>query len=212
MSQQVRTIARLVTLTALALLVFGVAPAEVAQARSFATAPAQAARAPRATAPAEARTMALASSVVVVPGTSGVGSTLAGRWTWPVTSPIRIVRPWQAPLTRYAAGHRGIDLQATVGADVIAPAAGVIRFAGLVAGRPVVSIDHGGGVVSSVEAVTPSVERGDRVTAGQLIGTVAMGSHCDGCVHLGVRIAGEYVSPMRFFGGIPHAVLLPLGE
>ena len=29
--------------------------------------------------------------------------------------------------------------------------------------------------------------------------------------HLGVRLHGEYVSPMLLFGGIPRAVLLPLG-
>lgn len=133
------------------------------------------------------------------------------RWTWPVATPIMIIHPWQAPATKYAAGHRGIDLRAILGDDVVAPAAGTVRFAGLVAGRPVVSIDHGGGVVSAVEAVQPLVRRGDRVSAGQVLGTVAGGSHCDACVHFGVRIDGEYVSPMWFFGGVEPAVLLPLG-
>ncbi len=45
-----------------------------------------------------------------------------------------------------------------------------------------------------------------------MIGTVSSGGHCAaGCVHFGVRIDGEYVSPFLFLGGLPRAVLLPMG-
>ncbi|KQZ08556.1 hypothetical protein ASD23_09090 [Agromyces sp. Root1464] len=80
----------------------------------------------------------------------------------------------------------------------------------MVAGRPVVAIDHGHGVVSAVEPVAGVVEAGTPVTAGDAIGSVATGGHCDsGCVHFGVRVDGEYVSPFLFLGGLPRAVLLP---
>ena len=134
-------------------------------------------------------------------------------WSWPVGPPIALVEPFRAPPTPYAAGHRGIDLAVVPDASVRAPAAGVVSFAGPVAGRPVLSIDHGDGVVSSIEPVAASVAAGTRVTEGEPIGTVGSGGHCDAaCVHFGVRVHGEYVSPTLFLGGVPRAVLLPLAD
>ncbi|MEV1129342.1 M23 family metallopeptidase [Agromyces sp. NPDC049794] len=133
-------------------------------------------------------------------------------WEWPVAPPISVVAPFRAPPTPYSAGHRGIDVAAASGDPVVAPAAGVIRFAGPVAGRGVVSIDHGDGVLSAIEPVEASVVPGTAVEPGDVVGTVASGGHCDGvCVHFGVRVDGEYVSPFLFLGGLPRAVLLPLG-
>lgn len=132
-------------------------------------------------------------------------------WGWPVPPPIRVVAPFRAPPTPYAAGHRGIDIDAEPGAAVVAPAAGAVSFAGPVAGRGVLAIDHGDGVVSAIEPVGAVVTAGTTVAAGDVIGTVASGGHCDArCVHFGVRVHGEYVSPFLFLGGLPRAVLLPM--
>lgn len=139
------------------------------------------------------------------------------RWVWPV-EPAILVRGYEAPASRYAAGHRGIDLAADVGAEVVAPDDGVVRFAGWVVDRPLVSIDHGGGIVSSFEPVTADVAEGQRVSRGQSIGVVAAGSHCSdtgrtassACLHIGARLHGEYFSPLMMLGGIPRAVLLPV--
>lgn len=136
----------------------------------------------------------------------------SGQWVWPVPPPIVVTAPFRAPPTPYAAGHRGIDVAAASGTAVVAPAAGVVHFAGSVAGRGVVSIDHGDGVLSAIEPVTAAVEAGATVAPGQVIGTVSSGGHCDAaCVHFGVRVDGEYVSPFLFLGGLPRAVLLPMG-
>ncbi|WP_394552359.1 murein hydrolase activator EnvC family protein [Agromyces sp. MMS24-JH15] len=143
---------------------------------------------------------------------AGGSQTGAGEadWSWPVPVPIRVLAPYRAPATAYSAGHRGIDVAATPGSAVAAPAPGVVAFSGMVAGRPVVTIDHGDGVVSSMEPVAGLVEVGTRVAERAVIGTVAGGGHCDGaCVHLGVRVDGAYVSPFRFLGGVPRSVLLP---
>jgi murein DD-endopeptidase MepM/ murein hydrolase activator NlpD len=132
-------------------------------------------------------------------------------WSWPASPPIVVVAPFRAPPTPYAAGHRGIDLAVAPGAAITAAAAGTVSFAGAVAGRGVVAIDHGGGVVSAIEPVAASVGEGVAVAAGDVIGTVSSGGHCSaGCVHFGVRIDGEYVSPFLFLGGLPRAVLLPV--
>ena len=131
-------------------------------------------------------------------------------WTWPLAIPHRILRDFRAPVSEYAGGHRGIDVAARLGDPVYAVADGTVTFAGIVVDRPALSLTHGGGLVSSLEPVTALVAVGDAVRRGQLVGRVANGGHCgDGCVHLGARTYGRYVSPMRYLGGIPHAVLLP---
>ncbi|WEO75898.1 M23 family metallopeptidase [Cryobacterium sp. SO2] len=135
----------------------------------------------------------------------------AERWTWPVDPPHELLHAFEAPPTLFAAGHRGIDLAAQPGSPVRSPADGVVSFAGIIADRPVVSIQHAGDLVSSLEPVTATVGVGERVSAGQAVGVVATGAHCDRrCVHLGARRHGQYISPMLFFGGVPRAILLPL--
>ena len=135
---------------------------------------------------------------------------MAGTWLWPLPPPHPVLRGFQAPATLYAPGHRGLDLSSAAGREVVAPAAGVVSFAGVVVDRPVLSIEHADGLVSSLEPVSASVAVGDRVTAGQPVGQVADGGHCAGrCVHLGARLNGGYVSPLLYLLGVPRAVLLP---
>lgn len=129
-------------------------------------------------------------------------------WTWPVGPPRTIVRPYLAPATPYSSGHRGIDVVVPSGL-VLSPADGTVHFAGTVVDRPVLSIDHGGGVLSSYEPVVTTLHQGDVVARGDPLGTVIPG-HCNSlCVHFGVRIDGEYVSPLSMLGEIPYAILLP---
>lgn len=87
-------------------------------------------------------------------------------------------------------------MAATAGADVRSPAAGVVSFAGVVVDRPVVSVDHGG-IRTTYEPVTARVERGQQVTAGQVLGIVADGGHCSQrCVHWGAIVDERYVDPL----------------
>ncbi|WP_403024127.1 M23 family metallopeptidase [Salinibacterium sp. GXW1014] len=141
-----------------------------------------------------------------------------GGWLWPVEGPRRIVRAYLAPPTPYAAGHRGIDLAAPTDGTVRAPADGTVHYVGVVVDRAVVSIRYADGVISSIEPVASELAPGDSVTRGQTIGKVAAmdarsawsGTHCRSpCIHLGVRVHGDYVSPLNYLGGIPRAVLLP---
>lgn len=131
-------------------------------------------------------------------------------WAWPLPPPHPVVGPFAAPATPYAAGHRGIDVAAAIGTEVRAPAAGVVRFAGVVVDRPLVSIDHGGGVWSTLEPVEPTVATGDRVTRGDVVGTLVAGHCVEPCLHLGARVDGGYVNPLLFLGDLPRAVLYPL--
>lgn len=157
------------------------------------------------------------ATAVRAPETAAAEAATAG-WVWPVVDPRRIVRAYAAPPTAYAAGHRGIDLPASAAGEVRAPAAGVVHFAGVVVDRPVLSIRHEGGLISSMEPVSSDLAAGERVSRGEFVGRVAEPSpgstwastHCrPPCLHLGVRLHGEYVSPLNYLGGIPRSVLLP---
>ena len=132
-------------------------------------------------------------------------------WVWPVDGQRIVVRPFIAPPTPYSAGHRGVDLAATAhGAAVVAVTSGIVHFAGTVVDRPVITIRQGQ-VLATVEPVEPVVATGDIVRAGDVIGVLQPGHCARPCVHLGVRVAGEYVSPLLWLGGLQRAVLLPMG-
>ena len=134
-----------------------------------------------------------------------------GSWEWPVSPPHTVTRSFEAPPTPYSAGHRGIDIALHPGAPVTAPEAGVVHFAGVVVDRPVLSIAHEGDLLSSFEPLDAVVAEGESVLKGQVVGTVSTGGHCSAtCLHLGVRLHGQYVSPLLLLGKVPPAVLLPL--
>ena len=83
----------------------------------------------------------------VISVASGAPASESGTWTWPVIGPV--IRGFDPPGSPYGAGHRGIDIAAHDASVVRAPAAGVVTFAGNVGGRLFVTIDHGGGLLST---------------------------------------------------------------
>ena len=147
------------------------------------------------------------SSTVLASAQAATGATTT--WSWPVPIPHPIVRPFIAPASAYAAGHRGIDISSTEGAVVTTAADGVIYFAGVVVDRPVLSIRHADGVVSSYEPVESVLSVGTVVRRGDTVGRLLPGHCAATCLHFGVRLYGEYVSPLNYLGGIPRSVLLP---
>lgn len=145
--------------------------------------------------------------------TDGAAGTRAGagaRWSWPVPAPHPVLRPFVAPEHAWSPGHRGVDVGATPGSVVTAPDSGVVHFSGVVVDRPVVSLRHADGVLSSMEPVTSDLVAGAAVERGQAVGVLEAG-HCRGpsCLHLGARVDGDYVSPLAFLGEARPSVLLP---
>lgn len=142
-------------------------------------------------------------------------------WSWPLDPEPAVVRGFQKPPRKWQRGHRGVDLSAGPAASVpvLSPADGVVSFAGTVVDRGVLSIDHGGGRVSSFEPVDTELEKGRQVRTGDVVahlaGTAAGGAaprHCGApCLHWGVRVDGEYVDPLSFVMDRRPSVLLPLG-
>ncbi len=125
----------------------------------------------------------------------------AGSWTWPVIGAV--VRGFDPPGSPYGSGHRGIDVAASVGTLVRAPASGVVTFAGNVGGHLFVTIDHGGGLLSTCSFLSVLlVHKGDLVIQGQGIALSGSGHVGDTTpnVHFGVRVNGEYVDPLAYLG------------
>ncbi len=126
-------------------------------------------------------TVALTAAKPVPP----VGREPTGSESW---EDVGMLRGFEAPEHVWSAGSRGVQLKAAAGDAVVAPADGVVSFVGKVAGRPVVAIQLPSGWRTTVEPVDASVSKGDRVTAGERIGTVATGGPCDQrCVHWGLK-------------------------
>jgi murein DD-endopeptidase MepM/ murein hydrolase activator NlpD len=133
----------------------------------------------------------------------------ADGWVWPATS-FRLERAYVAPAHRYGSGHRGIDLRLLGASQVRSPAGGVVAFAADVAGRGVVTIAHGGGLVTTLEPVNATVSPGVAVRAGDGVGTLSVGGHSEpGTLHFGVRWEGEYINPILLLDEVPRAILLP---
>lgn len=130
-----------------------------------------------------------------------------GEWVWPAAGVVS--RAYQQPAHAYATGHRGIDILVDT-TSIRSPDAGTVVFAGTVVDRPLLTIDHGEGLVSTLEPVITSLTPGASVARGDPIGELAAGGHArSGELHLGARLDGEYVNPLLLLGDIPRAVLLP---
>ena len=149
------------------------------------------------------------------PGTAASARDVTVAYRLPLDPPAQLLRPFDPPPRPWLAGHRGVDVGATAGVTVVSPAAGVVTFAGDVAGRGVVTVLHADGRRSSLEPVTATVREGDHVTTGATLGTLAGDAHGGTpggpALHWGVRVGDRYVDPWLLLPGTGPVVLLPAG-
>jgi murein DD-endopeptidase MepM/ murein hydrolase activator NlpD len=131
---------------------------------------------------------------------------------WPLRPRPRVVAGFRAPASRYGAGHRGVDLAGRAGELVRTSLTGRVAYAGRLAGRGVVVVDHGDRR-TTYEPVAATVHVGDRLAAGAVIGRLELfGSHCfpRACLHWGlIEGRDRYLDPLTLVGGAPVR-LLPL--
>ncbi|WP_297082633.1 M23 family metallopeptidase, partial [uncultured Demequina sp.] len=130
-------------------------------------------------------------------------------------APARMLRAASIPRDDWLPGHRGIDLAASAGQQVRSPGAGTVTFAGHVVDRPVITVTHDNGLISSMEPVESSLAAGTPVATGDWIGVVSETvAHCGtaACVHWGVRDADGYVDPLDVLRGFGAVRLLPMSE
>jgi murein DD-endopeptidase MepM/ murein hydrolase activator NlpD len=131
---------------------------------------------------------------------------------WPLSGRPTVTRRFEPPPQRWLAGHRGVDLAGTVGVTVLAAGSGSVIFAGMVAGRGVVSIAHPGGLRTTYEPVRPLVRAGQTVRVGDPI-AILDGGHAgcpiEACLHWGLRRGDVYLDPLSLVSA-GRVRLLPL--
>ena len=124
----------------------------------------------------------------------------------PVRGRAQVVNVFDKPEKNWLRGHRGVDLAAPrPGVPVLAASNGKVYFSGSVAGKPTVSILHGKGIRTTYEPVKGTVDEGDTVVAGQVIGHLARThGHCEpnSCLHWGAIKGGEYIDPLHLIGEV----------
>ncbi len=132
------------------------------------------------------------------------------RWVWPLPPP-EVLRSFAPGPQAWSAGHRGVDLRGAPGASVHAAGAGRVSYAGWLAGRGVLVVQHGA-LRTTYEPVLPQATVGQLVTAGQVVATLAPGHPgcpAPACLHWGLRRGSDYLDPMALVQPGPVR-LLPL--
>jgi murein DD-endopeptidase MepM/ murein hydrolase activator NlpD len=160
---------------------------------------------------AGAVTVSIAAPAATDSGSGSAGPSEQPVYVAPLPGPLDVLREFDPPSTQFGAGHLGVDLRAHPAATVQAAAAGVVDFAGPVAGRGVVVLSHPDGIRTEYEPVRPLVRVGARVRAGEPIGVV-VGHHrgCPGsCLHWGARRGDTYLDPLSLLQPLGPVVLLP---
>jgi murein DD-endopeptidase MepM/ murein hydrolase activator NlpD len=133
-----------------------------------------------------------------------------GRLRWPLRPRPAVLRTFDAPTPNWQRGHRGVDLAAVPGQPVYSAGRGAVVFAGDLAGRPVVSVAHPGGLRTSYEPVLAAVKRGQLVAAGTPLGELLAGHDgcsAPACLHWGAMWGpaanADYVDPLGLLATTP---------
>ncbi len=144
-------------------------------------------------------------AVVLTISLVGAGSARASadRLDWPLRPRPPVVRGFDAPSPNWKRGHRGVDLAGVPGQVVYAAGPGTVVFAGEIAGRPVVSVAHVGGLRTSYEPVRARVRAGALVDQGSALGELMPGHPgcaMAACLHWGAMWGSasraDYVDPV----------------
>lgn len=127
-----------------------------------------------------------------------------GVFTWPCPSSTRITSdygPRNSPTAGASSYHRGLDIGASYGADIVAAADGVVSFAGYsYASGNYLTISHGNGLYTVYMHCSSLVAgKGDTVAAGQTVAKVgSTGISTGNHLHFGVSLNGGYVNPWDY--------------
>ena len=127
-----------------------------------------------------------------------------GAFSWPCPSSTRVTSEYGqriSPTAGASSNHKGIDIGASYGADIVAAADGTVVFSGYSnTGGNYVMIDHGGSLYTVyMHASSLCVEKGATVARGQVIAKVgSTGISTGNHLHFGVSLNGSYVSPWNY--------------
>ena len=143
------------------------------------------------------------------------GATPLPGFGWPLPGTPTVDRGFSPPASPWGAGHRGVDLRGTPGEPVLAAGPGRVVYAGVLAGRGVVTVSHAGGLRTTYEPVTATAHVGAVVARGAVLGRLSTGhASCragTSCLHWGLRRGDTYLDPLALVTD-SQIRLLPLGE
>lgn len=137
--------------------------------------------------------------------TANTASYSGGIFAWPSATSTRITSKYgyrNHPITGTYKLHRGVDIGASAGTDVLAAEAGTVLTAGWSNSYGnYVTISHGNGYVTLYAHNSKLlVSKGDTVTRGQAIAKVgSTGSSTAPHIHFEVQKNGQLQDPMNFF-------------
>lgn len=128
-----------------------------------------------------------------------------GKFTWPSASSTRITSGFgkrDKPNAKATSVHRGIDIGAPMGSNVLAAEAGTVVTAGYNGSYGYyVTINHGGGYVTLYAHNSRLlVSKGDTVKRGQVIAKVGSTGNSTGPhIHFEVMVNGVCQNPTKYF-------------
>lgn len=136
-------------------------------------------------------------------------------WVPPLEGPLRVRRGFDRPAQDWNSGHRGVDLAGAAGAVVRAAGAGTVTFAGVLAGRGVITVSHGD-LRTTYEPVTATVTVGTAVSVGAPVGRLAVGHGLprpgETLLHWGLRRGDDYLDPLGLLHRAPPRLLPQWGS
>lgn len=156
----------------------------------------------------------LATAVVCLAQVLGLGAqpALAQQPATVPPLPGPVLRGFQVGEQNWLPGHRGVDLAGNAGQLVVAAAPGTISWVGTIAGVPMMTVEHPGGLRTTYQPVEAILPPGSLVSAGQAIAILGDG-HCalQACLHWGLRDGETYLDPIAWLagGGAGNVRLLP---
>ena len=125
-------------------------------------------------------------------------------------SASNVTRRAEIPEKNWLPGHRGVDLATRTGQEILAAEDGVVAFTGVVAGVPVVSVDHADGIRTTYQPVHATVRTGEKVQEGEPIGRMAPPSGDHAGLHWGARTGKDaYINPLSLLDA-PEIRLKPV--
>ncbi len=149
------------------------------------------------------------AAVVMAVGVIALPAVPAHGWVPPTSAPV--IDRFRPPSSPYGPGNRGWAYASVPGSPVVAAGAGVVTFAGPIAGAWFVTVAHPDGLRTSYSYLREvRVRAGETVATGSVVGTAT--DH----LHFGVRDPdGTYIDPALLLSGpvavVDGAVLLPDG-
>lgn len=104
------------------------------------------------------------------------------------------------PITKEIKEHNGIDIKAPEGTDVVSSISGTVTEVDFDSEKGnYIVVENGNIKTLYAQLATTTVNKGDKITAKQSIGTVGKTGNATGAhLHFEVMVDGEYVDPAEY--------------